>query len=185
MSTELLRNVYLYRIVTSLLSAQLTVTQVSSIANAFTENLQYSHPLGLAYPTKWEEFSGKFRFPDHLYKRLSSNLRFFAADYFKVAFFVVLAVSLGRQSLLGKLVMLQYVAAFVFPALSDEFLGAKFLLLLLVNGLVWAAFVADMLKRENLVLVAAAVLGHASLRTRNWTRVVTDIINQGGNAKRQ
>ena len=186
-------SIYLSIVIQDLATLGASLTRLEILNAAYLSAL-LRHPLGFTTPSRWDEFFEKFRLPDHLSERFLSNLQYFIPQYCKASFFVLLLISLLRRSNLTKVLFLQFFVVFALSALqgisnrtratetaknpSSEAVAIKLCLLAFVNALLWVATLIELLRIEGLLGVSLAVALHATLRTRNWTRVVKDILKK-------
>jgi len=139
------------------------------------------NPLGLIDEVNWADFFEKFKWPESLYERVSSNLSYYSRAYFRLAYFATLFVSASKGDSLVRATICQYVIALI-PQLESTPLGDmeyfRLIGLCFSQILIWSSLIREILVPPTTLFAAALILAHASFRTRTWTRTVSDFFKK-------
>ena len=160
-----------------------TTDRIIRFSRQSVDHLLYN-PLGIVDDVNWSDFFEKFKFPDNLYDRISSNLAYYSRGYFRLAFFATLFISAGKGEWLIRATFCQYIVSLIPLAESMNPADAEYFRLLglcFTQILVWSSFIRELLYPPTTLFAAALIVAHASFRTRSWTRTVSDFFRKKQN----
>ena len=171
-----------YQIAEVLASCHQGVTplQIVEFTRGQVDRLVYN-PLGISDQVDWTDFFEKFKLPDNLYQRISSNLVYYARAYLRLAFFATLLISASQGDWLIRATIGQYIVALLprldtLPVADVEYfrlIGLSFTQLL-----IWTSFARELVIPPTALFASALVVGHATFRTKTWTRAVSDFFRK-------
>ncbi|KAF4706093.1 hypothetical protein FOZ63_029087 [Perkinsus olseni] len=145
------------------------------------------NPLGLIRLQSWDDFFGQFRWPDHLSDRFESNMIQYGWNYVLLAYGVVafLASFKAGGFFMNLLAIAQVLALAVpyhdsrNPAHDADLAYYSLWAFLVIHILLWYQFLT-LLSSSPLYcsIIVVLITAHASLRTREWVRLVKDTIRK-------
>jgi len=179
---NVLKKVAIYLIGDFLLGCSQGVNElrIKQFSKSCVDLLVYN-PLGVVDEVNWADFFEKFKMPDNLYERVSSNLTYYAKGYLRLAFLATLLISASKGDWLVRATICQYIIALLpqieaVPLADVEYF--RLIGLCFTQLLIWTSFIREFLVPPTTFFCAVVILAHATFRTRTWTRTVADFFKK-------
>eukprot|EP00916_Digyalum_oweni_P014773 GHVL01024180.1.p1 GENE.GHVL01024180.1~~GHVL01024180.1.p1 ORF type:complete len:184 (+),score=25.81 GHVL01024180.1:50-601(+) len=130
---------------------------LAKIGMALTYN-----PVGFKKVRSWDEFFGKFRPPDHLQKRIISNLEYYKFNYVTAAIFI--------QCIFRPFLILAFIAQY---AAIFMMMGSR--TLCICHIILWISIILSF-NLQGLIISVICILIHAAFKTRQSSRVIKEMV---------